>query len=190
MRSFIAVKISSHQREKIAALISTFRRTQARVKWVHPENLHATLKFLGEVNEADLPEIYDALEKSLTNDQSFAFNLSGLGCFPNAKRPRVIWIGIQRGAPELRQMASKIDSLMSRFGFEKEKRGFSPHLTIGRVKDDRGIDEVTGQLDLIKFETDECIIDEVIFFQSILKREGPTYIPQKIVKLKPSDKEG
>ena len=190
MRSFIAVKISTEQRNKIADLIREFRRLETRVKWVRPENMHVTLKFLGEVDEKILPDLYDSLEKSLTNDQVFDFNLKALGCFPNVRRPRVIWVGIDRGAQNLKTLAAKVDSAMAEFGFERDKRGFSPHLTVGRVKDPQGVELVTGQFEKIQFETEPCLINEVVFFQSILKREGPTYIPHKIVKLKTSDKEG
>ena len=190
MRSFIAVKISSDQRNKIAELIRDFRRYDTGVKWVRPENMHITLKFLGEVDKKILPEIFNSLEKSLTNDQVFDFNLKALGCFPNVRRPRVIWVGIDRGANNLKALAAKVDSVLMDFGFEKEKRGFSAHLTIGRVKDPHGVNLVTDQFEKLRFDTEQCLIEEVVFFQSILKREGPTYIPHKIVKLKTSDKEG
>ena len=190
MRSFIAVKISTGQRQKIADLIGDLRASEARVKWVRPENMHVTLKFLGEVDERNLPEIFDSFEKSLTNDQAFAFNIQNIGCFPNIRRPRVIWVGIERGKDELKVLAKKVDNLMSEFGFEREKRGFSPHLTIGRVKDTRGIESVTGRFDGIDFNTESCVIDEVVFFQSILRREGPTYIAHKVVQLQTKDKEG
>jgi len=190
MRSFIAVKISFDQKGQISELIRDFKRSDVRVKWVKPENLHVTLKFLGEVDEKDLPNIFDALQKSLTNDRSFQFNLESVGCFPNMKRPRVIWVGIDQGAENLKILAKKVDGIMTEFGFEREKRGFSPHLTIGRVKDSQGIEELTSSFGQIKFKTETCLIDEVIFIQSILKREGPTYIPHKRVKLQTMDKEG
>jgi 2'-5' RNA ligase len=190
MRSFIAVKISPDQREKLADLIKNLKKSGAEVKWVKPENLHITLKFLGEVDEKGLPNIFDSLEKSLTNEQSFQFNLKGLGCFPNLHRPRVIWVGIERGADDLSRLAGMVDDCMLGFGFEKEKRGFSPHLTIGRVKSTRLIERLTGMFKNVEFLTESCIIDEAIFYQSILKPEGPTYIPHKIIKLKPADKEG
>jgi 2'-5' RNA ligase len=183
MRCFIAVKISAEQRNRIAALIDDFRREDVRVKWVKPENLHVTLKFLGEVDERNFPDMFAALEKSLTSCKEFDFCLKGLGCFPDTRRPRVIWVGIDEGADELKKVARDIDQIMCEFGFKPEKRGFSAHLTIGRVKDPRGIEVLTNRFDDIKFESDSCTIDEIIFYQSILKREGPTYIPQKRIKL-------
>ncbi len=190
MRSFIAVKISSEQRELIAELVEKLRQYGANVKWVRPDNLHVTLKFLGDVDEKALPQIFDSLEKSLTNQQSFDFNLSALGCFPNSRRPRVFWVGIERGAEELKALAKIIDECMLGFGFPREKRGFSPHLTIGRVKDTRMIDRLTKEFDKHKFETGKCIIDEVFFYQSILKPDGPTYIPHKVIKLVSAGEEG
>lgn len=190
MRSFIAVKISPAQREKLADLIRSLKKSGTDVKWVKPENLHVTLKFLGEVDEKGLPNIFDSLEKSLTNEQSFQFNLKDLGCFPNLHRPRVIWVGIEQGINSLKSLAGLIDDCMLGFGFEKEKRGFSPHLTIGRVKSTRLIERLTGMFKSVSFATEIYTIDEVIFYQSILRREGPTYIPHKIIKLKPADKEG
>lgn len=183
MRCFIAVRISNDQRDRIASLIDDFRHEDVRVKWVKPQNLHVTLKFLGEVDEKNLPNMFDALEKSLTSYKEFDFSMKGLGCFPNRRRPRVFWVGIEEGIEPLRILAREIDRTMTDFGFKPEKRGFSAHLTIGRVKDDRGIEVLTNRFDDVKFETDSCTIDEIIFYQSILKREGPTYIPQKRIKL-------
>jgi 2'-5' RNA ligase len=190
MRSFIAVKISSDQREKISKLIGELKKSETDVKWVKPENLHVTLKFLGDVDEKALPEIFDSLEKSLTNDTSFQFNLKAIGTFPNIRRPRVIWVGIDNGADSLKALAKKIDETMLGFGFAREKRGFSPHLTIGRVKSTRLIERLTNMFKDVDFETDDFVIDEVVFFQSILKREGPTYIPQKVIKLRSAEKDG
>ncbi|MBD3382463.1 MAG: RNA 2',3'-cyclic phosphodiesterase [candidate division Zixibacteria bacterium] len=183
MRCFIAVKISAEQKDRIASIIDDFRREDVRVKWVKPENLHVTLKFLGEVDEHNLPDMFSALEKSLTSCKEFDFSLKGLGCFPNRRRPRVIWVGIDEGAPELKKLAGDIDRTMQEFGFKPEKRGFSAHLTIGRVKDPRGIEVLTNRFDDIKFVSDSCTIDEIVFYQSILKPEGPTYVPQKRIKL-------
>ena len=190
MRSFIAVKISQNQREQISKLIGDLKKSETDVKWVKPENLHVTLKFLGDVDERALPEMFDYLEKSLTNDISFRFNLRAIGCFPNIRRPRVIWVGIDQGTDSLKVLAKKIDECMLGFGFAREKRGFSPHLTIGRVRSTRLIERLTNMFKDVVFETEDFVIDEVIFFQSILKREGPTYIPHKVIKLKTPDKEG
>jgi 2'-5' RNA ligase len=190
MRSFIAVKISPEQKQKLTDLIAQLRKTKADVKWVKPENLHVTLKFLGEVDEKLLPAIFEALDKALASSTSFELRLSALGCFPNLRRPRVVWVGIDKGGDELKAMVRMVEDAMAGLGFAREERGFSAHLTVGRVRDTTGIESLTNQLGRVSFVTDSCMVDEVIFFQSILKPEGPTYIPHKSVKLIGLSKEG
>ena len=102
--------------------------------WVKPENLHLTLRFLGEVEEARLPELSKAIASSLQGTSPFPLALGGLGAFPDLRFPRVIWIGVKRGAEELSALQARLEEGLQRIGFSPEDRPFSPHLTLGRVR--------------------------------------------------------
>jgi RNA 2',3'-cyclic 3'-phosphodiesterase len=131
MRLFIAIQIPQDIRASIGSLLSEFRSIDPQMKWVRAENLHVTLKFLGETDSSKLK----AIENSLSTVhflQPVTLNFSGLGFFPNAKHPSVVWGGVQP-SPNLRALAGEIDSQMASLGFPKEHRVFTPHLTLARL---------------------------------------------------------
>lgn len=130
MRLFIAIEISNDVRSAIAALIKELRALVPQAKWVRAENLHVTLKFLGETDAAKLSSIHTALS-SVRSPLSVTFTFRGLGFFPNAKRPRVFWAGM-RASENLPALAGEIDSAMHKMGFPLEDRPFTAHLTLAR----------------------------------------------------------
>lgn len=176
MRLFIAVEISEEIKREIVKITDKFKEAGADVKWVRPEGMHLTLKFLGEVDETRKDKIVDILKPISKTKSPFIITFQGLGAFPDLKRPRVIWIGAEKGKEELKNIAEEIEGPLSEMGFSKEKREFSPHLTLGRVKSNRGIKELvsllTGCNDLILSELNA---DKISLIQSILKREGSEY---------------
>ncbi|MCJ7645372.1 RNA 2',3'-cyclic phosphodiesterase, partial [bacterium] len=119
MRTFIAVAISSEVREKIAKIQAEFRRGGPDVKWVEPENLHFTLKFLGEVDEDKLLGVIEKTRLGVAGVSSFRVHLSGLGSFPNLKSPRVVWVGVSEGKQELKNLSERIEENLSYLGFAK-----------------------------------------------------------------------
>jgi len=130
MRLFAALEIPGDVRQSIASLIREFRALAPQLKWVRVDNFHLTLKFIGEVEPAKL----DAIRSALAGVQCRAdldLRFRGLGFFPNDKRPRVFWAGIE-APPGLAQLASDIDGALTRLGFSREERPFSPHLTLAR----------------------------------------------------------
>ena len=130
MRLFAAIEIPADIRAAIADLEKEFRALAPRVKWVRTENLHLTLKFLGETDQAKLGEVKSGLA-SVHSDQPVRLEFRGLGFFPNAKRPHVFWAGIQ-SSPNLATVAATIDQAMGALGFPREDRAFVPHLTLAR----------------------------------------------------------
>lgn len=134
MRLFIAINVDPSLRPPLVEIQGTLKATRAPVSWVKPENLHFTLKFLGEVSEADLPAVREALRRSLAGMQSFPVSLAGVGTFPPKGRPRVVWVGVERGADEMTALRERIDTSLLPLGFPREPRPFQPHLTLGRVK--------------------------------------------------------
>jgi 2'-5' RNA ligase len=138
--------------------------------------LHITLKFLGEIPEQRINTIKQALGTIVVS--SFPLSFSKLGCFPNERRPRVIWIGIDQGYEELRLLAKEVDQKLSELGFPKEKRRFSPHLTLGRVKrlnpDEKEV--VSELLQNFTFQTNTSEeITALVFKKSTLTPKGAIY---------------
>jgi len=116
------------------------------VNWVKPENIHLTLKFLGEVDEDRIPSIKGVVREGLQGERSLFLSLDGLGVFPNPRAPRVIWVGIEGEGERLKRLQEKLESAMEEEGFPREARSFSPHVTLGRVRSRGG---ALGLMDLI-----------------------------------------
>jgi len=176
MRTFIAVAISSEVREKLAQIQAEFRKGDPDVKWVEPENLHITLKFLGEVSENKLPDVIEKARLAVSEISNFRMHLSGLGSFPNLKSPRVVWVGTSEGKDELKKLNEKIEENLSNLGFAREKREFSAHLTIGRVRSLRGKGKLVKKIEeLGNTDVGEFSVDKVLVMESQLSPKGPTY---------------
>ncbi len=132
MRLFVALEIPSAVRENLAALIRDLRAMAPQPKWVRPENLHLTLKFMGEVPPTKLDAIRNALA-AVHSNQTVTLDFRGLGFFPNEKRPRVFWAGIE-ASPNLKRLAGDIEHATEKLGIPWEQRPFSPHLTLARFE--------------------------------------------------------
>jgi len=134
MRLFVAIEIPAEIRAKIMDFVATVKPKVPGARWVRPEGLHITLKFLGNVAD----EKRDAIEGALRTIKSAGFKLSlqKTGAFPTPKYPRVLWIGIDSG-PELANLATQVDQVLSPLAFEREKRAYTPHVTLARM-DERG----------------------------------------------------
>jgi RNA 2',3'-cyclic 3'-phosphodiesterase len=130
LRLFIAIAIPGEIRSALAAFVSELQNFAPKAKWVRPENLHVTLKFLGETDGAKLGQIESNL-KAIHNTEPVGLEFSGLGFFPNERRARVLWAGIESSA-NLRTLAEDIDCSMHALGFPLEERPFTPHLTLAR----------------------------------------------------------
>lgn len=132
MRLFVALEIPSEVRENLAALIRELRAIAPQEKWVRAENLHITMKFIGEVAPEKLEPIRQALA-GVRSDSPVKLDFRGLGFFPNEKHPRVFWAGIE-ATPNLPKLAADIETAMERLGIAREQRPFSPHLTLARFE--------------------------------------------------------
>jgi RNA 2',3'-cyclic 3'-phosphodiesterase len=135
MRLFVALEIPSTVRESLAELLKTLRSVSPKTRWVRPENLHVTLKFIGEVPETKLNAIRSALAV-VRSDQLVTLGFHGLGFFSNEEHPRVLWAGIE-ASPNLKILATEIDQATEKVGIPREKRAFSPHLTLARFEPPR-----------------------------------------------------
>lgn len=135
MRLFVALDIEDEIRERIHGFVEELRTLAPSVRWVSPESLHVTLKFIGEQPEPRVEQIESALARVARSPFQLAFR--GTGFFPTPRSARVLWIGIESG-PELAKLAGAVDAALSQLGIEKEKRAFSAHLTLARAKGGSG----------------------------------------------------
>jgi 2'-5' RNA ligase len=134
LRSFIAVEIPVEIQNAIAQSTASLKKRFPKplIRWVAPQNVHLTLKFLGDVSPANLERLSGALKAEAASHEKFPITVSGLGAFPTQRRPRVIWIGLD-APPGLAALQRGVDAAAAQLGYPKEGRPFSPHLTIGRV---------------------------------------------------------
>ena len=136
-RAFVALGLDAPTREAVTAQIERLRPLSRAVAWVPPQNLHFTLKFLGEQTDAGLAHAVDALEEAAAGRTPFAIALHGLGGFPGMERPRILWVGVAEGALDVRALQSRVDTALQSRAFAGDSRPWHPHLTIGRVFDPR-----------------------------------------------------
>ncbi len=183
VRVFVGVRIDPNVAEKISALQSQLKRCLPGVRWVGRENLHFTLKFLGPVEEERVVEIGDALEQALRLFPRFSILARGIGVFPDIRKARVLWVGLEGASLAL--LAIGVEAALEPAGFAREKRGFEPHLTIGRWRNfDRRAEMIRREIDQWKeYDFGQSRVEEVVFFQSILKTEGAVYHPLRIIRL-------
>jgi len=184
IRAFIAVDIPPLVRERIRSFQLPLRAIPADIKWVRPENMHVTLKFLGDIAAGRVPEILHAIQDIAVSRRPFRVSLCGTGAFPDGSRPRVLWIGIENGHAALSRLAESIEQKFAILGFEREKRAFSAHLTLGRVRSREGFTEVIAAMERRVFQTDPYRIEDVVLYGSELKPSGPVYTELGRVQLK------
>lgn len=177
IRSFIALELSEDLREQLTSLLKRLRQTNAAVKWVEPENLHLTLKFLGEVPEEQIEAIVEALRTVAQRTELFLFTARGVGGFPDLRRPRVLWVGVEAAQPLMR-LQKLVEGAMEQLGFAPERRAYHPHIALGRVKGMTGIERVRkifSEYASVSFGSVPA--KHLTLFRSDLSREGPTYTP-------------
>jgi len=175
LRTFIAVDIAPSVVARVAQLIAEMQSTTASVKWVSDKNLHLTLQFLGDVEALHIPPVCEAVQSAVKDSEPFELAYAGVGAFPDLRRPRTLWVGVEHGAEAICELQRRIETALVPLGFRPEGRRFHPHLTIGRVKHGSA-DELARKLqDHASFQGGASYISEVVVYSSELSREGPTY---------------
>ncbi len=175
MRCFISINLPEKLKREIHDTTEELRRRKSDVKWVLAENLHITLKFLGEVSEDAVKELQRGLSSVAEKSNSFRMGLRGLGMFPDKRRPRVVWIDLI-DTDELKKLQEMVEKATITLGFEKEDRPFSPHLTIGRVKSFMGMGYLLTAVEAIKDKDFGNIgVDAFSLMKSDLKPSGAQY---------------
>ncbi len=184
IRTFIAIKLTPEIISNISRVQEELKRTSAQVKWVKPENIHLTLKFLGYITKEELEKVKLATREALKLLAPFEVRVYGLSAFPKIEYPRVIWVGIDRGEEELRKIASNLEERLMIIGFAKEKRTFSPHLTLGRVKSLKGRERLTEILTGNRVTNlGNMGVTKIALIKSELKPQGPVYTSLEEINL-------
>jgi 2'-5' RNA ligase len=176
IRSFIAIEVPQPLLARIEELQRELKRMEADVKWVRPEGIHLTLKFLGSIHAQDLEKLARAIGPIVAAWNPFELRIHGLGCFPSSRSPRVIWAGIDRGDGEASSLQKVIEDKAADFGFAPEARPFKPHLTLGRVRTPRGRNSLIQVMENYKdVEIGTFLAREVFLFKSELQPSGAVY---------------
>jgi 2'-5' RNA ligase len=177
LRTFIAVDIGKTIRDRAVALQEKLAETGTAVKWVGPENLHITLLFLGEVDDREVPAICRVVAEQTQKHAPFRLSIERVGCFPNARRPRILWIGVGEGTQELCLLHDSLEPPLLELGcYRREERKYTPHITLGRVKSDRPADELAASLTKhAGWQGGEITAGEVLVMSSELTPQGPIY---------------
>lgn len=178
IRTFIAIDIPRSTQEALDRLITEFRKTGAAVTWVKPGRMHLTLKFLGNVPEAKIDAISQAMAGTVEQSAPFVLRPAGCGAFPAMKNMRVVWVGLQGDLDPLKRVQQALESTLEVLGFEREQRSFKPHLTLGRVK---GVKHMEALRQAVLAQRDFALeafdVLDLVLYKSNLRPEGALYTP-------------
>jgi 2'-5' RNA ligase len=188
LRTFIAIDLGKAIRDRCLALQDTLARTGAQVKWVEEENIHLTLLFLGEVEDRQLPALCQVVAEGCAAHDAFTLSVESVGCFPNPRRPRVVWVGVGAGSTEVCNLHQALEQPLLKLGcYRREDRPYTPHITLGRVKSDRPTDALALALARqTNWRGGETEVREVRVLSSELRQEGPSYTVLSRARLRTS----
>jgi len=183
VRSFVAIEIPDNIRGELSSLQNRWQQSQAGIRWTKPQNIHLTLKFLGDIPVAKIDVIGGALQAMCAKTDTFHNKITRLGVFPTPKKARVLWAGVDTFGERLPQFAKKIDEALINLGFSKESRRFVPHLTLGRARSILSGDFVHSFL-ATPFESNEFEAREIVLMRSQLRPTGAVYTVIKRIALR------
>jgi len=183
IRSFICIVLPEELKAKIATVQSQLRGEPVDVSWTKPENVHLTLKFLGDVEEAQLDAIKEVVTQTAKAHSQFELVASGCGVFPNERNPRVLWIGLKDEEGRVQSLAQEIEEKLAAIGFAKEGRPFTPHLTIGRIRSGRNAREFARTFMAVDFPPHRFAVEQIVLMRSDLRPTGAIYTPLHSVNL-------
>lgn len=187
IRTFIAIELAAPILEKLGDLQSRMQRDlpPTLLRWVRPEGIHLTLVFLGDIQAEQVDPIAEALAEACAGHAPFTVSVTGMGCFPNVRRPRVVWIGVEELSGALVHLQHDIDRALVPLGFRPEARAFSPHLTLGRVKEGgrQALEALGAYVERAKVHIGEMEVKAVHLIRSDLRPSGAVYTELAIVPL-------
>jgi len=176
MRTFIAIEIPEEIKKEMVELQRRLRSSAVDASWPRPEGIHLTLKFLGEIPEAKVSEVQEALKSAASRSGAFRLEVEGVGTFPHPQNARVVWIGLSGDIDKLTALQTAIEDGMERIGMKREDRPFTPHLTLGRIKYIRSKEIWLKALESLKdIRLPGFDVTAVSLMKSELKRTGAVY---------------
>lgn len=185
MRLFIALPLPDYIEQKLGDISGLLKEQGGKVRWVPPENIHMTVRFLGETEDGRVPKLVRMLDEIVPQFDSTVVVIDRLGGFPNIRKPRVIWAGLAESdnVERLSKMTRQIELAVRKLRFEPEKKGFKPHLTLGRVKDPKSVQTLASFIESYRFDPIQVHLDRVVLFRSTLTPKGAVYERLHEVKL-------
>lgn len=174
MRLFIALELPDAVRRALGDLIARLKRESISARWVRPESMHLTLKFLGNADAQKLDALRAALAK-IRSSRPVELHFRALGFFPDEFKPRVLWTAVE-ASPNLFELAAALEAALKPLGFPREDRAFVPHLTLARFDSAKGIENLVRAADALKsYDFGSAGESEFHLFESVLKRSGAEY---------------
>ena len=178
MRCFVAIELPSHIRQSLAALQVRLGGMGGEIRWTRSEQIHLTLQFLGEVADAQVPQVCQTLETATRSLRAIPLDIRGTGCFPPSGPVRVVWAGISGPRAELTSCHAACEHALADLGYAPETRAFRPHLTLGRSRDPRGARAVRAAVAQAgDFACTPFIAHELVLMQSVLAPSGAVHTP-------------
>lgn len=175
MRVFIGIEISEPIKAELIRLQAELRQARAEVTWTKPENIHLTLRFLGEIEERRFAELKQLCAETAAAFQPFTLRLKDIGYFPNFRQPRVVWVGLAGEMEVATQLQKRLDAELIARGFNQEEKPFKPHLTIGRVKSVKNMKPLVAKADMYRLPELAFEVGEIVLFKSELHPAGADY---------------
>jgi 2'-5' RNA ligase len=176
IRAFLALDLPEDVTCFLGNISNRLKQSRADVRWVNPTSIHLTLKFLGNIIGAQIPDIETALRPIFSSQSPLQIEISDIGAFPNLRQHRVVWVGVSDTSGRLVKMVSLIEDAFDRLGFQRESRSFNPHLTLGRTKSNRDKERLVDLINSMNpTPSITFVADRATLFQSILEPAGPRY---------------
>lgn len=177
MRLFFALELPGEIKTALGALQTELRQTRAAIGWTKPENLHLTLRFLGEVEAAGLPALKQLCAQTAQQTAPLTLTLNGIGFFPSARKPKVLWAGLADAANALPKLHQALETRLTSLGFAREDKPFRPHLTLGRFKTPGNTQTLVKLAQAYRLPAWQFTVTELVLMQSQLHPAGSIYTP-------------
>jgi len=188
MRTFIAIELPQEIKDFLSRIQGQLKASGADVKWVEPKNIHLTLKFLGEINDEKQDAVTRIIGDVAEDKNPFSMRIYSIGAFPKINFPRVIWVGIEKGERETKEIAKELEGKLVKIGIAKEDRPFSSHITIGRTRSAINREKLVQDLKILENNFGEknleFLVNKITLYKSTLTPKGPIYEALKEVNLK------
>lgn len=177
MRLFVAIELDGRVRSALAEAQRALKPESDGVRWVDPQQAHMTVKFLGEVSDDRVEEAAEAMTEAAAATASFDLEVAGCGCFPPRGPVRIVWAGVTEASGTLVRCAGRIEERFAEMGFPKEQRPYSPHITLGRVRQDRSAGRLRAAVEVQRLGPVAQSVSSLTLMSSTLSPKGALYTP-------------